>query len=99
MKRRSTGSTSPADYRARAAGMAEARRHKDAAVILALTSPGSDEKPLLVRCAPGDSRVLALGAAAAPSRGEGGLNIGGADRKGLPLAQPHRDQSFAERLS
>ena len=47
--------------------MAEARRHKDAAVILALTSPGSDEKPLLVRCAPGDSRVLALGAAAAPS--------------------------------
>ena len=47
--------------------MAEARRHKDAAVILALTSPGSDEKPLLVRCAPGNSRVLALGAAAAPS--------------------------------
>ena len=47
--------------------MAEARRHKDAAVILALTSPGSDEKPLLVRCAPGNSRVLAIGAAAAPS--------------------------------
>lgn len=47
--------------------MAEARRHKDAAVILALTSPGQDEKPLLVRCAPGNSRVLAIGAAAAPS--------------------------------
>jgi NDP-sugar pyrophosphorylase family protein len=47
--------------------MTEARRHRDAAVILALTSPGSDEKPLLVRCAPGNSRVLALGAAAAPS--------------------------------
>ena len=47
--------------------MAEARRHKDAAVTLALTSPGSDEKPLLVRCAPGNSRVLAIGAAAAPS--------------------------------
>jgi NDP-sugar pyrophosphorylase family protein len=47
--------------------MAEARRQTDAAVILALTSPGSDEKPLLVRCAPGDSRVVALGAAAARS--------------------------------
>jgi NDP-sugar pyrophosphorylase family protein len=47
--------------------MTEARQHKDAAVILALTAPGSDEKPLLVRCAPGDSRILALGAAATPS--------------------------------
>lgn len=47
--------------------MTEARRHEEAAVILALTSPGNDEKPLLVRCAPGDSRVLAIGAAAAPS--------------------------------
>ena len=47
--------------------MAEARRHEEAAVILALTSPGHDEKPLLVRCAPGDSRILAIGAAAAPS--------------------------------
>jgi NDP-sugar pyrophosphorylase family protein len=45
----------------------EARRHKDAAVILALTSPGQDEKPLLVRLAPGDSRVVAIGAAAASS--------------------------------
>ena len=45
----------------------EARRHQDADVILALTSPGHDEKPLLVRCGPDDSRVLALGAAAAPS--------------------------------
>jgi len=47
--------------------MTEARRHRDAAVILALTAPGNDEKPLLVRCAPGNSRVLAIGAAAAPS--------------------------------
>jgi NDP-sugar pyrophosphorylase family protein len=47
--------------------MTEAQQHKDAAVILALTSPGNDEKPLLVRCVPGNSRVLALGAAAAPS--------------------------------
>jgi hypothetical protein len=47
--------------------MAEAQRHEDAAVVLALTSPGNDEKPLLVRCAPGDPRVLAIGAAAAPS--------------------------------
>jgi NDP-sugar pyrophosphorylase family protein len=43
----------------------EARRH-EAAVVLGLTSPGEDEKPLLVRCAP-DSRIIALGAAAAPS--------------------------------
>jgi len=47
--------------------MAEARRHPEAAVTLALTSPGTDEKPLLVRCAPGNSRVLALGAAATGS--------------------------------
>lgn len=47
--------------------MTEARRHKDAAVVLALTSPGSDDKPLLVRCAPGNARVIAIGAAAAPS--------------------------------
>src|ERR1043166_9575078 len=47
--------------------MTEARRHEDAAVVLALTAPGSDEKPLLVRSAPGNSRILALGAGAAPS--------------------------------
>ena len=47
--------------------VAEARRHEDAAVILALTSPGDDEKPLLVRCAPGNSRIIAIGAAAVPS--------------------------------
>ena len=47
--------------------IAEARRHQDAAVILGLSSPGSDEKPLLVRCAQGSSRIIALGAAAAPS--------------------------------
>lgn len=45
----------------------EARRHEEAAVVLGLTSPGQDEKPLLVRCAPGNSRIVALGAAAAPS--------------------------------
>lgn len=48
--------------------MAEARRHEDAAVILALTSPGQDEKPLFVRTSPGDSRVVAIGAAAAASQ-------------------------------
>lgn len=47
--------------------IAEARRHAEAAVTLALTSPGDDEKPLLVRCAPGNSRIVAIGAAAAPS--------------------------------
>jgi NDP-sugar pyrophosphorylase family protein len=47
--------------------IAEARRHQDAAVILGLTSPGNDEKPLLVRCAPGNSRIIAIGAAAHPS--------------------------------
>ena len=47
--------------------IAEARRHEEAAVSLALTSPGNDEKPLLVRCAPGNSRIIAIGAAAAPS--------------------------------
>jgi NDP-sugar pyrophosphorylase family protein len=47
--------------------IAEARRLEQAAVTLALTSPGDDEKPLLVRTAPGDSRVVAIGEAAAPS--------------------------------
>lgn len=32
-----------------------------AAMALALTSPGDDEKPLLVRTAPGDSRIEAFG--------------------------------------
>jgi NDP-sugar pyrophosphorylase family protein len=45
----------------------EARRNEQASVTLALTSPGDDEKPLLVRTAPGDSRVTAIGEAAAPS--------------------------------
>ena len=45
----------------------EKARHEAAAVTLALTSPGSDEKPLLVRCAPANSRIVALGAAATPS--------------------------------
>jgi NDP-sugar pyrophosphorylase family protein len=47
--------------------IAEARRHEEAAMTVALTSPGNDEKPLLVRCAPGDSRIVAIGEAAAPS--------------------------------
>ena len=45
--------------------IAEARQ-EEAAVTLALTSPGNDEKPLLVRCAPA-KRIVAIGAAAAPS--------------------------------
>jgi NDP-sugar pyrophosphorylase family protein len=47
--------------------MAEARRLEHASVTLALTSPGDDEKPLLVRMAPEDSRVVAIGEAAAAS--------------------------------
>jgi NDP-sugar pyrophosphorylase family protein len=45
----------------------EARRLDQAAVTLALVSPGNDERPLLVRTAPGDSRIIAIGEAAAPS--------------------------------
>jgi NDP-sugar pyrophosphorylase family protein len=40
--------------------IAQARREK-AAITLALTSPGDDEKPLLVRMAPGSSRIAAFG--------------------------------------
>ncbi len=47
--------------------IADARRIEQAAVALALTAPGKDERPLLVRMAPGDSRVVAIGDAAAPS--------------------------------
>ncbi len=47
--------------------LAEARRLEQAAVTLALASPGNDENPLLVRTAPGDSRIIAIGRAAAPS--------------------------------
>jgi NDP-sugar pyrophosphorylase family protein len=47
--------------------IAEARQLEQAAVTLALTSPGNDEKPLLVRTAPGDSRIVAIGEAAVPS--------------------------------
>lgn len=47
--------------------IAEARRHEETAVTLALTSPGNDDKPLLVRCMPGSSRIIAIGARAAPS--------------------------------
>ena len=45
----------------------EARQLTNAHLVLALTSPGNDEKPLLVRLAPQDSRVIAIGEAAAPS--------------------------------
>ena len=47
--------------------MAAARKDEQAAVTLALTSPGHDEKPLFVRLGPGTSRVVAIGEAAAPS--------------------------------
>jgi NDP-sugar pyrophosphorylase family protein len=47
--------------------MGEVRQLEQAVVALALTSPGNDEKPLLVRCTPGDPRVVAIGEAAAPS--------------------------------
>ena len=47
--------------------IAEARRNSHADITLALTAPGSDEKPLLVRMAPEASRIIALGNAAAPS--------------------------------
>jgi len=47
--------------------MAAARQLEQAAVTLALTSPGNDEKPLFVRMAPGDSRITSIGDAAAPS--------------------------------
>jgi NDP-sugar pyrophosphorylase family protein len=45
--------------------IAKARRLRSASLTLALTAPGDDEKPLLVRMAPGDSRVVAIGHAAA----------------------------------
>jgi NDP-sugar pyrophosphorylase family protein len=48
--------------------MAEARQLEQAAVTLALTLPGDDDKPLFVRTAPGDSRIVAIGAAAASSQ-------------------------------
>jgi NDP-sugar pyrophosphorylase family protein len=47
--------------------IAGARKNEPAAVTLALTSPGQDEKPLFVRMAPGDSRIISIGQAAAPS--------------------------------
>jgi NDP-sugar pyrophosphorylase family protein len=46
---------------------AEARRLDQAAVTLALASPGSDDKPFFVRTTPGNSRIVAIGDAAAPS--------------------------------
>src|SRR4051794_6949763 len=48
------GPTAYADFMERATAEA-------AAVTLALTSPGDDEKPLLVRTAPNDSRIQAFG--------------------------------------
>ncbi|PYJ87773.1 MAG: hypothetical protein DME70_05900 [Verrucomicrobia bacterium] len=39
----------------------ERARREQAAVALALTSPGNDEKPLLVRMADGNSRIAAFG--------------------------------------
>jgi NDP-sugar pyrophosphorylase family protein len=48
------GPTAYADFMERARG-------EPAAVTLALTAPGDDEKPLLVRTAPNDSRIQAFG--------------------------------------
>lgn len=47
--------------------IAKARQLEQAAVTLALTLPGDDDKPLFVRTVPGDSRIIAIGAAAASS--------------------------------
>ena len=47
--------------------IAGARKNNAAAITLALTSPGNDEKPLLLRIAPGGSRIVSIGNAAAPS--------------------------------
>lgn len=44
-----------------------ARQLDDIDVALALTSLGDDEKPLLVRTAPEDTRVIAIGKSAAPT--------------------------------
>ena len=45
----------------------EARANTEAAVTLAVTSPGEDEKPLFVRMAAGESRITSIGDAAASS--------------------------------
>ena len=42
-------------------------RQLQADVILALTSPGDDEKPLLVRTVPGTTKITAIGSEAVPS--------------------------------
>lgn len=47
--------------------IAQARENLRAVMTLALTSPGNDEKPLLVRTARGEGRIIAIGNAAAPS--------------------------------
>ena len=56
-----------AGARAYAQFITEARRLDQADVTLALSPVGDDEKPLLVRTAPKQSRIVALGEAAAPS--------------------------------
>jgi len=56
--------TSPKAY----ADFMERARVLNSAIALALTSPGEDEKPLLVRMASDSSRIVALGEAAAPSQ-------------------------------
>lgn len=47
--------------------IAQARQFEDAAVTLAIAPPGDDEKPLFVRIAPENSRVIAIGETATPS--------------------------------
>jgi NDP-sugar pyrophosphorylase family protein len=49
--------TNPNTYR----DFMERARGSGAAITLALTFPGDDEKPLLVRITPGDSRIAAFG--------------------------------------
>jgi NDP-sugar pyrophosphorylase family protein len=44
--------------------LGKARPQTDAMITLALTSPGDDDKPLLVRLAPNSSGIIALGDAA-----------------------------------
>jgi NDP-sugar pyrophosphorylase family protein len=56
-----------ADEKSYAHFVAEAKRHEDAAITLALTSRGDDENPLLVRLAENNSDVAAIGDAAASS--------------------------------
>lgn len=56
-----------AEPRTYARFIAAARENRRADVTLGLSSRGDDEKPLFVRLAPGDSRIVSIGDQAAPS--------------------------------